>query len=240
MFRNLLAVVVDSSRFQHSRLCVRGMKFFKPPEDYSDVVIPDRTRLSVVPKVPQLSGNVKPYKSPKKLIDIRGPELTHNELLHKQYGIIALGGGRMRFAHFEVIRLGLGRIINKRRMFLTWRVPAPWKSVTKKGQGKRMGGGKGSIHHYVSPVKAGRVIVELAGHCEYEEVRHELSVIASKMPFKAIAVSQQLLLQNDEIKEWRKKKNENSLTYEYCIRNNIQNCHHWCSPYDKIWFGEYL
>jgi len=33
-----------------------------------------------------------------------------------------------------------------------------------------MGGGKGSIDHYVTPIKAGRVIIEIAGHCEFFEV----------------------------------------------------------------------
>lgn len=34
----------------------------------------------------------------------------------------------------------------------------------------RLGGGKGSIDHYVTPIKAGRVILEIGGHCEYFEV----------------------------------------------------------------------
>ena len=38
------------------------------------------------------------------------------------------------------------------------------------GQGHRMGGGKGAIDHYVTPIKAGRVIMEVGGHCEYFEV----------------------------------------------------------------------
>lgn len=33
-----------------------------------------------------------------------------------------------------------------------------------------MGGGKGSIDHYVTPIKAGRVIIEVGGHCEFFEV----------------------------------------------------------------------
>lgn len=33
-----------------------------------------------------------------------------------------------------------------------------------------MGGGKGHIHHYVTPVKAHRIIVEVGGKCEYAEV----------------------------------------------------------------------
>ena len=38
------------------------------------------------------------------------------------------------------------------------------------GQGQRMGGGKGSIDHYVTPIKKGRVIVEMGGTCEFSEV----------------------------------------------------------------------
>lgn len=33
-----------------------------------------------------------------------------------------------------------------------------------------MGGGKGSIDHYVTPVRSGRIIIEVAGNCEYIEV----------------------------------------------------------------------
>jgi len=33
-----------------------------------------------------------------------------------------------------------------------------------------MGGGKGAIDHYVTPIKAGRVIIEVGGDCEYFEV----------------------------------------------------------------------
>lgn len=42
--------------------------------------------------------------------------------------------------------------------------------VVLQGQGQRMGGGKGSIDHYVTPIRSGRIIIEVAGHCEYLEV----------------------------------------------------------------------
>lgn len=38
------------------------------------------------------------------------------------------------------------------------------------GQGQRMGGGKGNIDHYITPVRSGRIIIEVAGHGEYIEV----------------------------------------------------------------------
>lgn len=67
--------------------------------------------------------------------------------------------------------LDIAKGLDTNRMYAIWRVPAPWQPVTKKGQGQRMGGGKGAIDHYVTPVKAGRIIIEVGGTCEFEEVR---------------------------------------------------------------------
>ena len=56
----------------------------------SDVKLPhgDRRKLPLLYKVPQtFPGTGKPPKYTKRLIDIRGPELVHNKLVHKQYGI---------------------------------------------------------------------------------------------------------------------------------------------------------
>lgn len=58
-------------------------------------------------KVPQYTANLKPPKMQKRLILMRGPELVHNQLLHKQYGIVATSGGRLRWGHYEMLRLGI-------------------------------------------------------------------------------------------------------------------------------------
>lgn len=51
----------------------------------------------------------------------------------------------MQHGHFEMIRLTINRFIgDSDHMFGRWRVNAPFKPVTKKGQGQRMGGGKGT------------------------------------------------------------------------------------------------
>ena len=62
------------------------------------------------------------------------------------------------------------RQMDDRRMFAIWRFNQLWQSVTKKGQGRRMGGGKGAIDHYVFPFRAERILLEVGGHCEFEEV----------------------------------------------------------------------
>lgn len=65
----------------------------------------ERPKLRVLEKVPQHAANTKVPKMQKRLRLMRGPELVHNTLLHKQYGIVATGGGRMRHGFFEMIRL---------------------------------------------------------------------------------------------------------------------------------------
>lgn len=60
-----------------------------------------------------------------------------------------------------MMRLTVGRKMDPTRMFAIWRIDAPWQPITKKGQGQRMGGGKGAIDHYVTPIKAGKSYMEL-------------------------------------------------------------------------------
>lgn len=125
-------------------------------------------------------------------------------------------------------------------MFAIWRIDPPWQPVTKKGQGQRMGGGKGAIDHYVTPIRAGRVIVEVGGRCEFSEVKKILDTLAHKLPFKAMVVSQEIMEQMKVDNEQKEKENMNPYTMKYVIQNNLGGCHKWLSPVDHKWFGKYL
>ena len=54
-------------------------------------------------------------------------------------------GGNLHHGHFEMIRNGINRKLDEKRMFAIWRIDAPWKPWTKKGSGHRMGKGKGKL-----------------------------------------------------------------------------------------------
>ncbi|XP_046997600.1 39S ribosomal protein L16, mitochondrial [Schistocerca americana] len=240
MMRSNLVKILNSS---FSKICAEqtaGMKHFPPPPKYDDIEFPERARLRFMDKVPQYPPSVRPPKMMKRLLLMRGPELVHNELLHRQYGIIATGGGRLKWGHFEMIRLGILRKMDDSRMFAIWRIDAPWQSVTKKGQGQRMGGGKGPIDHYVTPVKAGRVIVEVGGKCEFAEVKGFLEMIAQKLPFKAKVVSHEMLQKMKEDEERREKENMNPYTFKYVIQNNMGGYRKWLSKADYKWYGKYV
>jgi large subunit ribosomal protein L16 len=103
-----------------------------------------------------------------------------------------------------------------------------------------MGGGKGAIDHYVTPVKAGRVIVELAGVCEFAEISPALEQVAQKLPFAAQVVSYEIMLKEKQEEEERERNNVNPFTFEHIVRNNMGGSHRWISPVDRRWFGKYV
>ncbi|KAM3963384.1 mitochondrial ribosomal protein L16 [Aphomia sociella] len=217
-----------------------GIKYFAPPKNYDDIEIPERQRLRVYEKVPMYPSNLKPPKMQKRLRYMRGPELLHNSLQLKQYGVIATGGGRLRIEHFEMARLVVARKLDQKRMFAIWRVDPPWQPVTKKGQGQRMGGGKGAIDHYVTPIKAGRVILEVGGKCEYAEVHNMLKIVAERLPFAAEAVSQEIMEKKALDVKLKEENNKNHFTMKYIIQNNMGGCHRMLSPFDHVWYGKHL
>lgn len=97
----------------------------------------------------------------------------------------AMGGGYLHWGHIEMIRLTINRKMDSRTTFARWRINGPYKPITRKGLGQRMGGGKGAIDHYVTPVRYGRLIVEVGGKVELGEVEHILIEVAKKLPFPA-------------------------------------------------------
>lgn len=67
-----------------------------------------------------------------------------------------------------------------------------------------MGGGKGAIDHYVTPVRYGRLIVELGGKVELGEVEHILTEVAKKLPFPAKVRSQSAPCSGETKPNWCK------------------------------------
>lgn len=102
-----------------------------------------------------------------------------------------------------------------------------------------MGGGKGAIDHYVTPIKAGRIIVELGGKCEFVEVKEFLQKYANQLPFPARAVSHEMLQKEKERKKYLENNNLNPYTFKYIAQNNLGGCHRWLRPIDHKQFGKF-
>ncbi|XP_035395485.1 39S ribosomal protein L16, mitochondrial [Cygnus atratus] len=213
-----------------------GLRSWAMPPDYSGVTFPERTKLKFMEKVPAVP---KVQREPRRLRDIRGPSRDATELTQGQYGILALGGGYLHWGHFEMIRLTIGRCMDPKTMFAVWRVPAPHKAVTRKSLGHRMGGGKGPIDHYVTAVKSGRLVVEVGGRCEFEEVKPFLTQVARKLPFPAVPVSRDSLQQMRREEEERRLNNQNPWTFERVVTANMLGMRKYLSPRDLELKGRY-
>lgn len=211
------------------KVLAAGFKTCEIPPDYSDVVLPEKPKLKFMNKVPNLK---KPKKEMKRLHDIQGPAKSANTFTTGQYAIVALGGGYLHWGHMEMMRLTINRKMDPKTMFARWRINAPYKPITRKGLGQRMGGGKGAIDHYVTPVRYGRLIVEVGGKVEFGEVEHILIEVAKKLPFPAKVMSKEGLEAMYKEQTEMEKNNQNPWTMKEIALGNMMGMRKVLSPFD--------
>ena len=111
----------------------------------------------------------------------RGVETRGTELAFGSYGLKSLDAQWVSSRQIEAARRTIIRYLKKGGKL--WIRIFPQKPVTKKGTEVPMGGGKGSVDHYVFPVKPGRIIFELEGIKE-KEAQEALKKAADKLPMK--------------------------------------------------------
>ncbi|TKS70286.1 39S ribosomal protein L16, mitochondrial [Collichthys lucidus] len=220
----------------HLKVLAAGLKTYEVPPDFSDVVLPEKPKLKFMEKVPNLK---KAKKEMKNLRDIRGPAQTANSFTTGQYAIVAMGGGYLHWGHIEMIRLTINRKMDSRTTFAVWRINGPYKPITRKGLGQRMGGGKGAIDHYVTPVRYGRLIVEVGGKVELGEVEHILTEVAKKLPFKAKVMSRESLADMQKKQADMEQNNQNPWTFGQIARGNMLGIRKVLSPFDLVNNGRF-
>ncbi|XP_037545956.1 39S ribosomal protein L16, mitochondrial [Nematolebias whitei] len=211
------------------KVLTAGIKTFTIPPNFSDVVLPEKPKLKFLEKVPNLK---KAKKEPRKLRDIQGPSKAATSFLNGQFGILAMGGGYLRWGHLEMIRLTINRKMDPRTTFARWRINAPYKPITSKSLGHRMGGGKGDIEYYVTPVRAGRLIVELGGKIDLGEIEQFLTEVAKKLPFPAKVVSRESLAEMHRLRQEMEQNNQNPWTFKKVVQGNMMGIRRVLSPLD--------
>lgn len=212
----------------------------KPPPNYDHVNFPEKRRLKIIDKIPPQEPSIRPPKMMRDLHQMRGPELVQNKLLYGDYGIQVMTGGRIKQKDTEAVRQILNKQLDDRYMFAMWRFNHLWQSVTRKGQGKRMGGGKGAIDHYCLPVRAERIVLEIGGRCEFIEVVGVLKAVQKCLPFRTRIVTHESMQKREEREKYTEQNNINPFTFKYCVQNNVLGCSKFLNRYDYMWFGKYL
>lgn len=212
-----------------------------PPPMYEGIdVIKDRTRLlPVLPKVPQNAAPLKHIR--REWMCIRGPCLGEDaELKLNQYAIIALKGAFLKAGHIDMLRLTINRGMRLRPyLFAQFRIPPVHKPVTRHPKNAVMGGGKGKIDHYVTPVKARQVIVEVGGKASFEEVYQFLKIAAQNLPMPAVAVTHERLKMMYEEERRIEDENQNFITFREIAEKNMQGMRSYLTKYDLKHYGIY-
>ena len=104
------------------------------------------------------------------------------------FGSYGLKGLEARWITARQIEAGRRVIVRSlRKGGKMWIRIFPDKPVTKKGAETPMGGGKGSVDHYVCPLRPGRIIFEIEGLPE-DQAREALTKAASKLGVKTAII----------------------------------------------------
>ena len=115
-----------------------------------------------------------------------GKAMRGNTLAYGQYGLQAVEPGWITSNQIEAARIAMTRFT--KRSGQVWIKIFPDKPITKKPAETRMGSGKGSPEYWVSVVKPGRVMFEIAGVSE-EVAREALRLASHKLPIKTKVIT---------------------------------------------------
>jgi len=111
----------------------------------------------------------------------KGIETRSTELTFGSYGLKSMGTKWITSRQIEAARRAIIRYLRKGGKL--WIRIFPDKPVTKKGTEVPMGGGKGSVDHYVFPIRPGRIIFEIEGIPE-EKAKEAFRKATDKLPIK--------------------------------------------------------
>ena len=111
----------------------------------------------------------------------KGKSSRGTEIVFGSFGLKSLETRWISARQIEAGRRAIIRYL--KRGGKLWIRIFPQKPVTRKGTEVPMGGGKGSVDHYVFPIKPGRIIFEMEGVKE-EVAKEALRRAADKLPIK--------------------------------------------------------
>ena len=115
----------------------------------------------------------------------RGLAQRGNRVSFGEYGLKAVGRGRMTARQIEAARRVMTRRI--KRGGKIWIRVFPDKPITKKPLEVRQGKGKGAVEYWVALIQPGRVLYEIEGVSE-EDARDAFTLASAKLPFPTVFV----------------------------------------------------
>ncbi len=119
----------------------------------------------------------------------RGLASRGNKVSFGEFGLKALGRGRLTSRQIEAARRALTRSI--KRGGRVWIRVFPDKPISKKPLEVRMGKGKGNPEYWVALIQPGKVLYEMEGVSE-AVARDAFRLAAAKLPVQTTFVARQV------------------------------------------------
>lgn len=110
----------------------------------------------------------------------RGKAQRGTEIAFGEYALRAMESGELSARQIEAARKKITYVTKREGKY--WIKVFPYKPLTLKPVGVKMGSGKGAIEQYVAPVKPGFILFEVGGvsediaHSALTKAGHKLSV----------------------------------------------------------------
>ncbi len=120
----------------------------------------------------------------------RGLALRGSSVSFGEYGLKAVGRGRLTARQIEAARRAMTRHV--KRGGKIWIRVFPDKPITKKPLEVRQGKGKGNVEYWVWQIQPGRVLYEMEGVTE-EIAREAFRLAAAKLPVATTFVTRQVM-----------------------------------------------
>ncbi len=120
----------------------------------------------------------------------RGLAQNGNKVSFGEYGLKAIGRGRITARQIEAARRAMTRRV--KRVGKIWIRIFPDVPVTKKPLEVRMGKGKGNVEYWVAKIQPGKMLYEMEGVDE-ETARDAFRLAAAKLPVPTQFVTRQVM-----------------------------------------------
>ena len=112
---------------------------------------------------------------------IKGVSQRGNDVSFGSFGLKAMTSGLISARQIEAARRAMTRYIQRGGKI--WIRIFPDKPMTKKGDEVPMGKGKGSVDHFVSKVRAGKIMFEMDG-VERDTAKRAMELASYKLSVK--------------------------------------------------------
>jgi large subunit ribosomal protein L16 len=112
-----------------------------------------------------------------------------NKVSFGEYGLKAVGRGRLTARQLEAARRTLSRHI--KRGGRVWIRVFPDKPISSKPAEVRMGNGKGNPEYFVCEIQPGKIIFEMDG-VDAALAKEAFALAAAKLPFRTVSVHRML------------------------------------------------